>query len=182
MPQQMVRSVLTFFALFLVSAFVTLARSQTSTVALALPAHNSWQVAQLARSSKGKIFVVTLDQPERRQFCHIQSFALDKLVCSRAIGGPRTYLRQQVLALILPGDNSLRWWMVLGFNGTAGAAIWGTVVLAASCPVCAVATGIAALWFFGAAGATLYCDYQPDRLLYLVPGQELSSKFGYVQF
>ena len=71
--------------------------------------------------------------------------------------------------------------MVLGLNGGLGAAIWGAVVLAATCPVCAVATGIAAYFFFGAAGAILIGDDQPDRLLYLAPGQELSRKLGYVQ-
>ncbi len=183
MPQQIIRSILTFFALVLVSATIALAQLPASTEirAIAIPVHSDWQVAQQAGSSKGKLFVVTLDRPQRRQTCHIQSFTQDKLVCSHTIGGPRTYLRQQVLALIVPGDDGLKRWMVLGFNGAAGAAIWGTAVLAAACPACAVATGIAALWFFGAAGATLICDNQPERLLYLASGQELPGKLRFVQ-
>ena len=96
---------------------------------------------------------------------------MDKLVCSRAIGGPRTYLPKQVVALILPGDSDLKLRLVLGLNGGLAAAIWGTVVLAASCPVCAVATGVVALLLFGAAGAVLMGDDQPDHVLYLAPGQ-----------
>ena len=69
----------------------------------------------------------------------------------------------------------------LGANAGLGAAIWGTVVLAATCPACAVATGITALFFFGAAGAILIADDQPDRLLYLAPGQELTGKLRSVQ-
>lgn len=177
MLQQTVRRVLTLFALALVSATVSLAQSPTSPKAVA----TAWEIAQQVGSSKGKLFVVTLDQPQRRQTCHVQSFTLDKLVCSHAIGDPRTYLPQQVAALILPGDGALKLQLVLGFNGGLGAAIWGTVVLAATCPVCAVATGIAALLFFGAAGAVLIGDDQPDRLIYLAPGQQLSGKLGHVQ-
>ena len=115
------------------------------------------------------------------QTCHIQSFTIDKLVCSRAIGGSRTYLPQQIVALILPGDGALKLRLVLGFNGGLAAAILGTVVLVATCPVCAVAAGIAALFFFGAAGAVLIGDDQPNHLLYLAPGQQLSGKLGFVQ-
>jgi hypothetical protein len=176
------RSILNLFVIALVSSTVALAQSSTSTIEIpVISAKNSWPVAQSAGSSKGKLFVVTIDQPDRRHTCRIQSFTVDKLVCSRAIGGPRTYLRQQVAALILPGDDGLRLRLVLGLNGGLGAAIWGTVVLAAACPVCAVATGIVALALFGTAGAVLYVDGQPDRLLYLAPGQQLFRKLGYVQ-
>jgi hypothetical protein len=34
---------------------------------------------------------------------------------------------------------------------------------------------------FDAAGAIAIGDDQPDRLLYLAPGQHLSSKLGFVQ-
>jgi hypothetical protein len=115
-----------------------------------------------------------------RQTCRVQSFTNDKLVCSRAIGGPRTHLPKQVAALILPGDGSLKLKLMLGLNGGSGAAIWGTVVLAAACPACAVATGVVALVLFCAAGAIGMGDDQPDRLLYLAPGQTLSRKLGYV--
>jgi hypothetical protein len=135
----------------------------------------------LVGSSKYKLLVVTVDQPHRRQACRIQSFTLDKLVCARAIGSPRTYLPQQVVALILPGDEGLRLPFVLGLNVGAGAAIWGTVVLAATCPARAVVTGIAALLILGAAGAVLMADDQPERLLYLAPGQQLTGTLGHVQ-
>ena len=65
-------------------------------------------------------------------------------------------------------------------NGGMGAAIWGTVVLAATCPACAVGTGIVAFVLFGFAGAIAFTDDQPDRLLYLAPGQQLSRKLGYI--
>jgi hypothetical protein len=118
-----------------------------------------------------KFVVVTVDQPNRKQACRVQSFTKDKLVCTRVIGGPRTYLSNQVIALIVPGDDALRIRLVLGFNAGLGAAIWGTIVLAATCPACGVATGIAALIMFAAAGATLIGDGQPERLLYVAAGQ-----------
>jgi hypothetical protein len=181
MPQRTTRSILTLFALAFVSATIALAQSSTSPEIPLSPTHNNWQIAQLVGASGGKLFVVTLDQPSRRQTCHIQSFTMDKLVCSRAIAGPRTYLRQQVVALLLPGDGALRLRSGLGFNVALGAAILGTIALVATCPVCAVVTGIATLLLFGAAGAVLIGDDQPNRLLYLAPGQQLSSKLGFVQ-
>lgn len=184
MTQQITRGILTLFAPALVSATFAFAQSSTSheaLIATTSTASNSWQVTQSVGPSGGKLFVVTLDQPNRRQTCHIQSFAQDKLVCSRAIGSPRTYLPQQVVALILPGDNGLKLHLVLGLNGGSAAAIWGTVVLAATCPACAAATGVAALLLLGAAGAVLIGDDQPDRLLYLAPGQKLSARLGFVQ-
>jgi hypothetical protein len=181
MSQRTIRRILTLFALAMVSATIAFAQSATTPESLAISESNTWQVAQLAGSSKRKLFVVTLDQPDRRQTCRVQSFTLDKRVCSRAIGGSRTYLPQQIVALILPGDADLRLRLVLGFNVGLAAAIWGTVVLAATCPPCAVATGIVALALFGGAGALLYGDGQPDRLLYLAPGQQLSRKLGFIQ-
>jgi hypothetical protein len=174
--QRVVRRVITPVVLVAVSATVAVAQSTIFEIPVNT-ANNTWQVTP----AKGKLFVVTLDQPIRRQSCHFQSITPDKLVCSRAIGGPRTYLRQQVVALILPGDGGSKLPFVLGFNGAGAAAIWGTVVLAATCPICAAATGIAALLIFGAAGAVLIADDQPDHLLYLAPGQQLSGKLGYVQ-
>jgi len=171
----------TLFTAALVSATIAAAQSATSKIEIPVATHESWQAAQLTGPSKGKLVIVTLDRPRRRQTCHVQSFTPDKLVCSRAIGGPRTYRPEQVLALILPGDDHLKLPLWLGFNGGLGVAIWGTVVLAAACPACAVGTGIAALICFGAAGAIAYADDRPDRLLYLAPGRELSGKLGQVQ-
>ena len=169
--------VIALVVLAAVSATAAVAQSTTTFEIPGNTANNNWQVTP----AKGKLFVVTLDQPNRRQSCHFQSITPDELVCSRVIGGPRTYLRQQVVALILPGDGGSKLPFVLGFNGAGAAAIWGTVVLAATCPICAAATGIAALLIFGAAGAVLIADDQPEHLLYLASGQQLSGKLGYVE-
>src|SRR5579862_2299680 len=134
MHQRTIRSILTIFPLAIVSATIALAQSITSSEVPAIATNNSWQATQLAGSSKGKLYVVTLDQPHRRQTCRIQSFTMDKLVCSHTIGGPRTYLPQQIAALIVPGDDGLKVRLVLGLNGGIAAAIWGTVVLAVTCP------------------------------------------------
>jgi hypothetical protein len=123
-----------------------------------------------------------MDQPERRQSCRVQSFTEDGLVCSRAIGGSPTYRPQQILALIIPGDvvgARIPIWLAL--NAGLGASIWGTVVLTAICPACAAVTAIAAFFFVGYAGAVLYSDDVPDKLLYLAPDHELSRRIGYVQ-
>jgi len=182
MRQQTIRDILTFSSIALIFSTVAFAQSSTSIIDIpVIKAEKSWPVAQSVGSSKGKLLVVTIDQPQRRQTCHVQSFTLDKLVCSRALGGPRTYLPQQIAALILTGDDDLRLRLVLGLNGGIGAAIWGTVVLAATCPACAAATGVVALVLFCFAGAALYVDGQPDRILYLAPGQQLTGKLRFAQ-
>jgi len=192
MSQRVIRCIVTLFSLVLVSATIALAQFPAAAEALVIPAKSTlqsaefngfdnWPDAQLVGSSKGKLVVVTLDQPQRRQACRIQSFTLDKLVCARAIGGHRTFLPQQVLALILPGDGNLKLRLLLGFNAGLGGAIWATVVLAAICPACAVGTGIAALLLLGAAGAVLAGDDPPDGLLYLAPGQQLTGKLRSLQ-
>jgi hypothetical protein len=182
MLQQNIRSISILLAIALVSVTVAMAQSAVSPETLAATNSHTWQDTRSFGSSKSKLIVIPIDQPNRRQTCHIQSFTLDKLVCSRAIGGPRTYLPQQVLAVILPGDDDLRRRMLIGFSGGLGAAIWGTVVLAPICPACAVYTGISAFMFLGGAGTTLVCDNRPDRLLYLAPGQHLSGKHRFVQY
>jgi hypothetical protein len=176
-------SVLTLFGIVLVSATSTLAQSSTSpdVVDLNLNHKNSWAGAQLIGSAKrGKLIVVTTDKPDRRQSCRVQLFTADKLVCSRAFGGSRTYTPEQIAALILPGDAGSKIPVVIGLNVGLGAAIWGTVVLTATCPACAVGTGIAAFLLFVVAGGILAADDQPDTLLYLAPGQHLSRKLGYI--
>ena len=182
MYQQVTRSILTFSAIALTSAAIAFAQNSTTIVTPAKEPNSSWSFAQSGGSSKHTILVYTLDHPDRRQTCHVQSFTVEKLVCSRAIGAPRTYLPQQVLALVLPGDDELRRWWVVGLNAGLGASIWGTVVLAAACPVCAAATGVAALIFFGSAGATLLGDGQPDRVLYLAEGHSLNCKLRKAEF
>lgn len=181
MSQRIIRSIVTLCALSIFTAIVAGAQSPVSPEVLTVPSGDVRQGAQLSGPTTGKIFVVTFDQPKRLQTCHIVSLTGDKLVCSRVLGGIHTYLQQQIVALILPGDGGTKNKFVIGLNLGLGAAIWGTVVLAATCPPCAVATGVVALLLFGAAGAILIADDQPNRLLYLAPGQRLSSKLGYVQ-
>jgi hypothetical protein len=188
MPHRIIRRVLTLFALAYFSSTISFAQLPDSTETVAIPVGDAaqdahtWESALLAAPSKGKIFVVTLDQPDRRQSCHVKAITMNKLVCSRAIGHPRIYLPNQIAALILPGSDGSTLGVFLGLNAGLGAAIWGTVVLAAACPACAVGTGIAALVFFAFAGAIAYTDDVPDRLLYLAPGQQLSRRLGDAQF
>ena len=178
MVQQAVRKILTLFAL--ISPTITFAQSATTVAPVEIHGRNSsWQVAQAIGLSIHKLVVITLDQPDKRQFCRVRSFTPEKLVCSRAIGGPRTYMPQLILALIVPGDAGFRLPIWLGLNAGLGASIWATVALAAPCPVCAAATGIAALFFFGFAGATVFADDVPDKLLYIASGKALSGKFHY---
>lgn len=186
MRHSSIRSAVIGIAIAISSANIARAQSETSTEVLKLNPHDSWEAAQGVGSSwvsesKRKLVVVTVDQPQRRLPCRVQSFTADKIVCSRAFGGSRTYTPQQVLALIIPGDAGLKVKPVLGLNVALGTAIWATVVLAAACPACAVATGIAAFVCFGAAGAILIGDEQPDQLLYVAPGRRLSHRLGYVQ-
>lgn len=203
MPQRAIHFILIFFAL--ASSTAALAQSQPPTVAPAIPGNtlqvtpsavtpkdklfivrvdepnHTWGDAQSAFASKHKLAVVTFDQPNRWRACRVHLFSANKLVCSGAFGSLRTYLPEQVLALILPGDDALRLRLVIGFNAGLGAAIWGTVVLVATCPACAAATALAAYFFFAAAGATLIGDGQPDRFLYLAPGQQRTGKLRHVQ-
>ena len=186
MRQTNIRSVITAMAIVLGSATIARAQSDSSTEVLTLNPDDSWEGARSVgsswgNSSKHKLIVVTVDQPQGRQACRVQSFTKDKLVCSRAFGGTRTFLPEQVVALILPGDGHLKLWLLLGFNGGIGAAIWGTVVLAATCPACAVGSGVLALMLFSGAGAILIGDDQPDRLLYVAPGQRLSHRLGQIE-
>jgi hypothetical protein len=184
MSQRAVRRILIGFALAIASAIVVAAQSSTSPETFNLPissasASDKWRTALQVASAKGKLVVVTADQPNRRQSCHLQSYTPDQLVCSRAKGRRRTYLSQQVASLILPGDRGVKLELVV-LHGAPAAAIWGTVVLAAACPACAVATAFyAAGCLIGA--AFVRGDAQPDRLLYLAPSQHLSRKFSHVK-
>ena len=181
MPQPTIRRILTLFALALVSATIVLAQPAVPLQASDASTDNPWKVAQIIGSSKSKLLVLTVDQPHRRQTCRVQAFTVDKLVCSRAVGPSRVYLPQQVLALILPSDRALKLRLVLGLNGGVAAAVWGTVVLAATCPACATATGVVAVLLIGAAGAILIGDEQPERLLYLAAGQQLTGNLRSIQ-
>ena len=182
MPQRRINHIVILFSVGLVSTAVASAQSSSAKEILinASDGH-TWHYAQLLGVSKRKLYIITLDRANRRQTCHVQSFTDDKLICARAIGTPRTYRSNQIVAILLPGDDALRFRVLLGLNAGLGGAIWGTVVLAATCPACAVGMGIAAFVFFAAAGAIGFTDDVPDRLLYLAPGQQLSRKLGYVQ-
>jgi hypothetical protein len=182
MSHRTVRSILALSVLAIVSTVSAFAQSMAAPLKRATPASSTWEAAQAAGSGKGKLLVVTLDQPDRRQSCHIKAFTPEKLVCARALGGLRVYLSQQIAALILPGDEKLSLRLFLGFNVGLGTAIWGTVALVAVCPACAAATAVAALVCFSAAGATAYSDTQPDRLLYLAPNQRLKGKLSSLKF
>lgn len=96
------------------------------------------------------------------------------------MGRTRTYLPDQIAAMILPGDRVLTIGMLTGFNAGLGASIWGTVILAAACPLCAAGTAAAALLFFGGIGAVLYAGDEPERLVYLAPGQTEKDMGRYV--
>ena len=182
MPQRTINQILTLFALVFLFVSITFAQSVTTVEPIAIHGRNSsWQAAQAVVASKHKLVVVTVNRPNRRQACRVQAFTNRELVCARVVGGPRIYLPEQVVALIVPGDDALRIRLVLGFNAGLGASIWGTIALAATCPACAVATGLAAFMMFSAAGATLIGDGQPERLLYVAAGRQLSRKFRYVQ-
>jgi len=140
---------------------------------------HSWKTAQLLGASQHKLKIITADQPERKQTCRVKSFTQDQLVCARGIGGSRSFTPEKLVAVIVPGDGGLRVPLFIGFNVGLGAAIWGTVVLAAACPACAAATALAALICFSAAGVVAYADDEPDRVLFLTADSELRRKAGY---
>jgi hypothetical protein len=181
MPKLAARSILNLFGFVLISATFALAQATTSFTAPISSGNESWESAQSQGSLKHKLIVITLDQPHRRQTCHVRSFTQEKLVCARGLGSSRAYLPQQLAAIILPGDEKLRLPLFLAFNGGLGAAIWGTVALAATCPVCAAATGVAALFFFTAAGVMAYADGQPDRTIYLSQERHPTSNLSPIQ-
>jgi hypothetical protein len=181
MPRTAVGNFLALFTFALVATALGSAQSKTQLdLAVPLGRNSSWQAAQASGASIYKLVVVTVDNPDRRHSCRVRSFTTDKLVCSRFFGGPRIYGPEQVAAIIIPGEGHARIRILLGLNAAAGAVIWGTVVLTATCPACAGATALVALLLFGAAGAIAYSDYVPDQLLYLAPGQQLREKLGYV--
>ena len=137
------------------------------------PRFTNWYSLAVVNPS-GKLFVVTTADPKHRHACRIQSFAVDQLICK---GGRQTNFRtDEIAALIVPGNyvsNRIR--LVVG-NSILGAAIWGSIVLAPVCPLCAAGAAFAAADAFGFSSETLLCDHIPDHLLYLAPGQTLQVK------
>jgi len=177
------RNLLQVSAFVLASASVACGQNLSNVDIAAANPSKDWKSAEDLTPIKSKRYVVTTDQPDRKQGCRVQSLTDDELVCSRANGGSRTYKREQIVALINPGTKSETLAFFLGFNAGLGASIWGTVALVATCPVCAAATAFAAFIFFGMAGVTAMADdaSAPEKLLYLAPGQVLSNKFHSVE-
>jgi len=164
----------------------TIALAQSGPTASSLPDHPHYDNPKFTTWNSlaevnpgGKLLVVTLSQPTSRHTCSVHSMTATELVCKAPFGATRTYPSSNIAALIVPGDFDLKMRLVIAFNAALGASIWGTVVLAAACPPCAVATGIAAFLFFGSAGAVLIGDDVADTLLYLAPGQTFQAKLRY---
>ena len=181
MRRPTVRNTLMLFVFALVLTTIALAQSSISAIEVGNTANHTWESARRLGSSGHKLVVVTFDQPLRRQACRVKSFTEDELDCKRAFGKSRVYRLQQVLALILPGDRGTRIPLLIVENAEMGAAIWGAVVLAATCPACAAATAFVALYCFVGTGVIALGDYQPDRLLYLAPGHKLTGKLAHVK-
>ncbi|MGA2649748.1 MAG: hypothetical protein ABSF28_04470 [Terracidiphilus sp.] len=177
------RNLLQVFAFVLASASVAYGQNVSKVEISVANSSEDWKHAEDLTPIKSKRYVVTIDQPDRKQSCRVQSFTDDELVCSRANGGSRTYKREQIVALIVPGTKSETLAFFLGFNTGLGASIWGTVALVATCPVCAAGTALAAFIFFELAGVTAMSDdaSAPEKLLYLAHGQMLSNKFRSVE-
>ena len=177
------RNLLQALAFVVASASVAYGQN-VSTVEIAVTnSSNDWKRIEDLTPIKSKRYVVTIDQPERKQSCRVQSFTDDELVCARANGHSRRYKREQIAALIDPGVKGGALLFFLGFNAGLGASIWGTVALVATCPVCAAGTALAAFIFFELAGLTAMSDDAsvPEKLVYLAPGQVLSHKFRSVE-
>lgn len=181
MPKLATRSIFNHFGLALISATFACAQATTSFTAPISSGNESWESAQSLGSAKHKLIVITLDEPDHRQTCHVRSFTQEKLVCSRAFGASRTYQSKQVAAIILPEEDDLRIPLFVMFNGVTGLAIWGTVVLSATCPVCAAGTAIVSVIFSVFSGVNVFADGTPGRTIYLAPGQRLTGKLRPIQ-
>jgi hypothetical protein len=179
MNHRIVRTLVAAMAGFIVALAPAFAQPPEEDT-LPLGPTSSWEAAQASLAHRGRLFVITAEQPHRRQICHVQQLTAEKLVCSHGIGRTRTYLPAQIAALILPGDKVLTIAWFLGSNAGLGASIWGTLVLAAACPLCAAGTAAAALFFFDIAGAALFSDGEPERVVYLAPNQKLEDMQRFV--
>ena len=177
------RKLLPVFAFVLASAGVACAQNLSKVEIAVANSSDDWKRAEDITPVKSKRYVVTIDQPDRKQSCRVKTFTGDELVCSRSNRGSRIYKREQIVALIIPGTKSETLSFFLGFNAGLGASIWGTVALVATCPVCAAGTALAAFIFFELAGVTAMSDdaSAPDKLLYLAPDQVLSDEFRSVE-
>ena len=178
LSQQTLRRLLALATLTLLSATLALAQETPppGNRDFAKKSTDNWSDAAIIGAPQKKLFVITMADPTHRHACRVQSITADQLVCKGSFNKTHVYKPQEVAALVTPGDYNLRVWMVSAANASLGAAIWATVVLIPTCPPCAVATGIAALISFGAAGAALIGEGTQEHLLYLAPGQTLQIK------
>ena len=179
MYQRRIRSIVRLAAAIFVLIAPAFAQS-VQQVPLRGAASGSWETARTSLAGKGRLIIITAEEPHRRQVCHVESFAAEKLVCRRGIGRTRTYLPDQIAAVIMPGDRVLAIGMLTGFNAGLGASIWGTIVLAAACPLCAAGTAAAALLFLSLAGLTIFTGDTPETVVYLAPGQTENDMRRYV--
>ena len=134
----------------------------------------SWQGAQSIIAAKQKIYVVTIAHPKRRHTCVVRSIDNDRIVCEH-LGHTTAFQTGDVAALIEPGEHTPVFLFFAGFLSAAGAATWGTVILAPICPVCAAATGVAAaVLYVMAMGSGFLADGDhAGSVLYLAAGQRL---------
>jgi hypothetical protein len=181
MQQRISRTVVILLAGSIVALAPVLAQTN---IASTLPegATSNWEDAQATLASRGRLIVVTADEPHQRRVCHVHSITAEKLVCRNGIGRTRTYLPEQIAALIVPGDKVFTIAMFTGINAGLGASIWASVVLAAACPLCAAGTAVAAFLFFDLGGAILFTGPDPERLVYFAPGQDEAEMNRFVRW
>src|SRR6185312_5156245 len=168
MRSRTLRQLLTLVALVLVPSMLALAQA---------PQTRTWDGTQQIVIPKQKLYVVTTAQPMQRRYCMVSNVTDDQLVCQSRFGKAHTYRTQDIAAIITPGEHTVVF-TFLAFAGATAAATWGTIVVAATCPLCAVATGAAAgFLFICTLGSGFEADGdRADALLYLAPGQTLRVK------
>lgn len=134
----------------------------------------SWASAQGVIQAEQKVYVITVAHPRRRHACLVHSIDDSEIVCTH-LGRTATFHAGDVAALIRPGEHTPVLLFFTGFLAAAGAATWGTVILAPICPVCAVATGVAAavLYVMTMGSGFLADGDSADTVLYLAAGQKL---------
>jgi hypothetical protein len=129
--------------------------------------------------AKKNVKIITIAHPKLRHSCTVVSISANEIICGHS-GHTMTFRAEDVAAVIEPGEHSHWYLYFAGSLAAAGAATWGTVVLAAVCPICAAATGVAALFLYVITPGTAFLsdDDSADSLLYLAPGQTLKVGLG----
>ena len=136
------------------------------------PRFTNWYSLAVINPS-GKLFVITTADPTHRHACRVQSFSVDQLICK---GGRQTNFRtDEIAALIVPGNHVSNRVILAAGNAILGAAIWGTIVLAPVCPLCAAITADAAFSAFGFSEVTLVCNHVPDAFSISCPARPSRS-------